>query len=194
MNYSSFIPYLAIFFITPGPSNVTVLYLGAKYGIKGSQRFIVGSALGFLIKFMLCAFLNLWLASVIPAVMPVMKWVGAAYMLYFAYSLLRSGFAPEKEKTDDKRSDYPSGLLLQAVNMKSWISCLSIPAVFVLPYTSEVKYIFIAAGLTWFFMVAATYIWCISGKVLERVYIKYKKPFSVALALSMIYCVVMAVK
>ena len=100
----------------------------------------------------------------------------------------------EKESKDNKRSDYPSGLLLQVVNMKSWITCLSIPAVFVMPYTSEVKYIFIAAGLTWFFMIAATYIWCISGKVLERVYIKYKKPFSVALALSMVYCIVMAVK
>lgn len=194
MNYSSFIPYLFIIFITPGPSNVTVLYLGAKYGFRGSQRFIVESAAGFMIKFMLCAFLNLWLASVVPAVMPYMKWVGAAYMLYFAYSLLRSGFAPESDKAEDKRSDYPSGLLLQLVNMKSWITCLSIPAVFVMPFTTEIKYIFIAAGLTWFFMLFATYVWCLSGKVLERVYTEHKKIFSIVLALSMIYCIVMAVR
>ena len=45
MNYSSFIPYLAIIFITPGPSNVTALYLGAKYGIKGAKIFIKNSSI-----------------------------------------------------------------------------------------------------------------------------------------------------
>lgn len=194
MNYSSFIPYLAIMFITPGPSNLTSLYLGAKYGIRGAQRFIIESSTGFFVKFMLCAFLNLWLASVIPAIMPVMKWAGAAYMLYFTYGLLKAGFAPEKENAEgERKADYPSGLMLQLVNMKSWITNLSIPAVYVIPYSSEIKYMFIAAGLTMVFMLSTTYIWCVSGKVLNEVYRKHKKAFSVFMALGMLYCIVTAV-
>lgn len=196
MNYSELIIYLFFMFITPGPSNVTVLYLGAEYGIRGAQRFIVESASTYLVKFLLCAFLNLLLASVIPGAVPYLKWVGGAYMLYLAYGLVRAGFAAEKESRtgEQVKAKYPSGIALQAVNAKSWITCISICSVYVMPYTTAVKDILIAAALTMLFMLGSTYIWCISGKMLEKLYKRHRRLFSIIFALGLVYCAVMAMK
>lgn len=65
--------YLAIQAITPGPNNLTCLYLGANYGFKGAQRFFISSSVFLFIKSLLCGGLNVLLSRYVPAAVEVLK-------------------------------------------------------------------------------------------------------------------------
>ena len=194
MKYSALLIYLAIMCITPGPNNLTALYLGAEYGVRGAQRFIIESQTALFVKSLLCGLLYLALASVMPVLVPYLKWIGAAYMLYLAWNMIKSGFSSPASDTAEERHTgaYPSGILLQCLNFKSWIVCLSFYSVYVMPYTQKIGVIVLVSAVFAGLALAATYIWCVSGKMLDRVYRRYRKPCSVILALSLVYCAVTA--
>lgn len=197
MSYGALTLYQSVMGITPGPHNLMCMYLCAEKGIKGAYRFIIGSIIGYTVKCLLCGFLNLVLASFIPKLMPVLKWVGCAYMVYLAVHLLISGWKEEPEekagaKTDGKTT-YGSGLLLQVVNVKSWIACLSVFSVYVIPFTSAASAIIITVLISTLCVIIASILWGGCGQVMSSVYRKYKKAFCVIFALSLLYCAVTAV-
>ena len=96
MDWAAMLLYIAVSSVTPGPNNLMSLYLGAHYGLAGARKFIVGSMGAVLVKLLLCGALNLMLAAVIPALVPYLKWLGALYMLYLAFVMLRSGFSAQE--------------------------------------------------------------------------------------------------
>ena len=84
MDWTAMLLYIVVTCITPGPNNLMSLYLSANYGLAGARKYITASAASFFVKLLLCGALNVMLASVIPALIPYLKWLGAAYMLYLA--------------------------------------------------------------------------------------------------------------
>ena len=188
MNFSALLVYMLVMSFTPGPNNLMCLYLGAKSGLKGASRFMTASMASLFVKTLLCGFLNIILAEKIPAVVPYLKWVGALYMLYLAFSMVRSGLKSGSEEVREGESTYLSGILLQCLNIKSWIAALSIFSVYVIPYTTNagtivmVTAVFIATAL------AASLLWCFCGRAIQRIYSKWKLPVSILLALTLVYC------
>ena len=89
MNIPAFLVYCAIMAVTPGPNNLMSLYLGASGGSR-FWRFFAGSMAGLFVKCALCGLLNVLLAEKIPALVPYLKWLGALYMLYLAFGMVRS--------------------------------------------------------------------------------------------------------
>lgn len=92
MNYASLMLYIVITCITPGPNNIMCMYLGAHCGLRGARKFMTASIAMFFIKMLLCGILNVALADVLPEIVPYLKWLGAAYMLYLAIHILMDGF------------------------------------------------------------------------------------------------------
>ena len=88
MNIPAFLVYCAIMAVTPGPNNLMSLYLGASGGSR-FWRFFAGSMAGLFVKCALCGLLNVLLAEKIPALVPYLKWLGALYMLYLAFGMVR---------------------------------------------------------------------------------------------------------
>lgn len=184
--------FLIVNSFTPGPNNLMCMYLGAHYGLKGSRRFIVGSMSAVFIKTMLCGLLNVVLAHFIPKIVPVMKWVGAAYMLYLAWNMLRSGMKKGETAEKQGESTYSAGILLQVLNMKSWISALSLFSVYVVPHTTAFWAILTASGMMLGLLILASLSWCLFGRAIKSVYEKYRLPISAVMALSLVYCAVTA--
>lgn len=190
---SSLLLYMTVTMFTPGPNNLTMMYLGATSGLAGTRRFLTGSALSLLAKCLLCGLLNVVLASLIPSLVAYLKWLGAAYMLYLAYIMGRSGWQSDAEGVS-RGNTYGSGVILQLFNMKSWISCLSLFAVYVIPVTRSFAAITAVSALYFFFMLVASLTWGIGGTVLRRFVSAYKKPFGLLMAASLVYCAVTAVR
>ncbi|MBR7146103.1 MAG: LysE family transporter [Oscillospiraceae bacterium] len=193
MDIPAMLLYMAVTGVTPGPSNLMSLYLSAQYGFRGARKFMVGSSLGFFIKMLLCGALNVALAAIVPALVPYLKWLGAAYMLYLAFTMLRSGFAPageEKEKTGEWT--YLSGLALQVVNIKSWVACLSVFSVYVTPHTTALPAILAVSVVNTCGMILWTVLWGSFGSAIRRVYAAHRKLFGIALAASLVLCAVSA--
>ncbi len=193
IDYPAMILYLAATAFTPGPNNLMCMYLGANYGLRGSRKFITASMASVFVKALLCGLLNVALASVIPNVVPVLKWAGAAYMLYLGWTMLKSGMKQEETAEKQGESTYSAGILLQILNMKSWVSALSLFSVYVVPYTTELKAIVAGACIMLGLLIVASLSWCLFGRVIKNVYNKYKLPLSIVMALSLVYCAVTAV-
>ena len=193
IDFPAMILYLAATAFTPGPNNLMCMYLGANYGLKGSRKFIVASMGSVFVKALLCGLLNVALAAVIPSVVPVLKWAGAAYMLYLAWTMLKSGTKKEEAAEKQRESTYSAGILLQILNMKSWVSALSLFSVYVVPYTTALWAIVTGSGIMLSLLIVASLSWCLFGRAIKNVYNQYKLPLSIVMALSLVYCAVTAV-
>lgn len=194
MNLSAMLLYLAVSSITPGPNNLMSMYLGIHYGIRGSRKFLTGSALTLLAKALICGGLNVLLAKWIPAASVYLKWLGAAYMLYLAFCMAKSGF--QKAGTQEKSGEntYMAGVLLQCLNMKSWITALSIFSVYVMPYTTAMTAVAGVAFVFFLMILASSMIWCLFGQSIRRLYERWRLPISLLMAASLVFCAWTAVR
>lgn len=67
---------------------------------------------------LLCGFGCAWLGELVPQIVPVAKYVGAAYILYLAYrTLMRSPGAKKEAGPSGKPLSYVNGFLLQFLNV-----------------------------------------------------------------------------
>lgn len=187
------IVYLFIQSITPGPNDLTCLYLGGRYGLKGTMRFLIGSQSTLFVKTLLCGGLNIVLARIMPQIVSVLKWFGAAYMLYLAYLMARSGWEDEISlKGQQKESTIRAGIILQMLNAKSWIAGISMFAVYVMPVRTDFGAVVICSFI---FIVIATIcsiIWALFGSAIKGFIENHKKLFGIVMALSLVYCAVSA--
>ncbi len=192
INWFNLTLYLASSAFTPGPNNLMCMYLGAHYGLKGSRRFMVGSMSSVFVKALLCGLLNVALARYIPALIPVMKWVGAAYMLYLAWTMLQNGRKQGGIGEKQGESTYTAGILLQMLNMKSWIAALTLFSTYIVPYSTAFGHILAGASIMLGLLICASLLWCLFGRAIKSVYEKYRLPISALMAASLAYCAVAA--
>lgn len=193
MDISAMLLYMVTTMITPGPNNLTMMYLSARYGLAGTRKFLTASALSLLVKTLLCGGLNVLLADLLPPVVEWLKWLGAAYMLYLAWVMASSGFRGGGAEEKQGESTYAAGILLQCLNMKSWVGALTLFAVYVVPHTTAFPVI---AAVTLAFtglMLASSLAWGCFGSALRRLYNTYRKPFGLVMGASLVYCAVTAV-
>ena len=204
MDVAGMMIYMVVGGVTPGPNNLMSMYLGARYGIKGARRFIIGSMSSVFVKMFFCGLLNLALAAVIPGVVPYLKWLGAAYMAYLGIHILLAGIRETKsggkdaaqdapKTTEEGGSSYRDGVLLQLLNMKSWIYALSIFSIYVIPYTRSVWAILLWSLVSTGILIVSTLLWTIFGMAINRVYAKYRIPCDALMCASLLYCALSAV-
>ncbi len=186
--------YMIVMDITPGPNNLTMLYLGSRYGLKGTRKFLTASGICFFLKMVLCGALNQALSEAIPQIMNALKWLGAAYMLYLAVVMAKSGWAEETGLGGQQReSTYRSGILLQILNVKSWIAAVTLFAVYVIPYPEMKISVPGASALNTLIMLISSLIWGAFGSAMKNLITRYRKPFGILMGLSLLYCTVTAV-
>ena len=76
---------------SPGPNNILLFSSTSRYGIRKCWPLIFGIWAGLITVMLLCGFGCAWLGELVPQIVPVAKYVGAAYILYLAYrTLMRS--------------------------------------------------------------------------------------------------------
>ncbi len=194
MNIPGFLVYCAIMAVTPGPNNLMSLYLGARGGWRGFWSFFGGSMTGLGAKCVLCGLLNVLLAEKVPVLVPYLKWLGAAYMLYLAFCMVKSGVRSGEDEEKSGEGTFRSGVLLQVLNVKSWVAALSIFSVYIIPFTTAVIAILSAAATLTFFCGLASLLWCGCGTVMQRLHRRFRLPVSIALAVMLVLCAWSAVK
>lgn len=193
MVWKNLILYLAVQSFTLGPNNLTCIYLGGKGGLKATRKFLTGSMASLFVKALICGTLNIVMAKTMPAVVNVLKWFGAAYMLYLAWIMASSGWKDEASMTGQQtESTYRSGIILQLLNAKSWIAAISVFAVYVIPHTTSFAVIFAVSAIFLIIALAFSLVWVFFGAALSRFMNRYKKLFGIIMGLSLVYCAITA--
>jgi threonine/homoserine/homoserine lactone efflux protein len=117
----AFIVFAIVMFITPGPNNIMVLSSGLTYGFRRTVPHIAGITIGF--AFMVAA-VGLGFGTVFvayPVLQTILKYLGAAYLVYLAFAIATSG--PPKPGEADSRGPmtFWGAAMFQWVNVKGWV-------------------------------------------------------------------------
>lgn len=109
--------------ITPGPVNMIILSSGVHYGVKKTLPYISGATIGFTL---LLLFIGIAFFQVIkshPAFLNYLAIIGSLYIIYIGYKIACSKPTIEIQKATIPK--FYQGFLLQWINPKAWIACVS---------------------------------------------------------------------
>jgi threonine/homoserine/homoserine lactone efflux protein len=119
--FFAFVVFAAVMFITPGPNNIMLLSSGLNYGFRPTVPHIAGITVGF--AFMV-GVVGLGLGAIFiayPVLQTVLKYAGAAYLIYLAVAIAMSG--PPVPGQDDRSGPmtFWGAALFQWINAKGWV-------------------------------------------------------------------------
>ncbi|MDQ8727865.1 LysE family translocator [Bradyrhizobium sp. LHD-71] len=106
---------------TPGPNNTMLLTSGLNFGFRRTLPHMLGVTFGF---GFLVAVMGLWLGAIFatyPSLYTVLKYVGAAYLLYLAWAIATSGGVDDKGEKRGRPLSFFGGAVFQWVNVKGLI-------------------------------------------------------------------------
>ena len=182
----NFLVYCAINAFTPGPGNILALNTVTNYGWKKGKSLFFGIFAGYYAVQILCALFVYGVNASLPGVMDVLKYVGAAYILYLAVHIALSHPAEDQE---EKSASFLKGFLLQFVNVKIYMFGITALTGFVVSY-----YAALTALLSFEILIAtigtvATGTWIAGGLLIQKFYLRHYRVINLVLALSLLECV-----
>jgi threonine/homoserine/homoserine lactone efflux protein len=110
--------------ITPGPNNTMLLASGVNFGFNRTIPHMLGISCGF---FLLVVAVGFGLGAVFqayPILYTVLRYVGAAYLLYLAWKIAHSGPVGDGADGRAKPISYLGAAAFQWVNPKAWIMAI----------------------------------------------------------------------
>jgi len=173
--------------ITPGPNNTMMLASGLNFGFVRSLPHLLGISLGF--GAMTIA-TGLGLHAVlerVPQAYSAMRYLGAAYMLWLAWQLARSG----PMRPDSAKAAQPMGFLAAAafqwVNPKAWVMALGAVTSY-LPAQPSLAHLALMAAILCLINAPCVGLWAACGSALRRVLQDplYLRIFNVSMALALL--------
>src|SRR5246127_2255266 len=164
----AFIVFAMVMFFTPGPNNIMVLSSGLTYGFRRTMPHIAGVTIGF--AFMVAAvglgFGTVFLAY--PVLQTLLKYAGAAYVIYLAIMIALSGPPKPGEERERGPMTFWGAAMFQWVNVKGWVMVIGT----ITAYAAIARFpwnIAIQAGLALCLGVISCSIWTLFGSALRPV-------------------------
>jgi threonine/homoserine/homoserine lactone efflux protein len=121
--FFAFVLFAAVMFFTPGPNNIMVMSSGLTYGFRRTLPHILGVVVGF--AFMVGAvgvgFGTVFLAF--PVLQTILKYVGAAYLIYLAVVIAMAGPSKPGEASRGPMTFWGAAMF-QWVNVKGWVAII----------------------------------------------------------------------
>ena len=106
---------------TPGPNNVMLMASGLNFGLPRTWAHIFGVGLGFALMFLLVGLGLGALFTAWPVLYTLLKYAGAAYLLYFAWLIATAAPATEGEAARGRPLTFVEAAAFQWVNPKGWV-------------------------------------------------------------------------
>lgn len=114
--------------ITPGPVNMVILSSGVNYGIKRTIPYVSGATIGFTLL-LLCIGLGFYqFIQNYPDFLTYLAIGGSSYIAYMGYKIAIS--KPEIDIKEQRVPKFYEGFILQCINPKAWIACVSGVSIF----------------------------------------------------------------
>lgn len=126
--------------ISPGPVNMIIVSSGASYGIRKTFAFVSGATIGFTLLLLFLALGFYKVVALYPFFLKYLAIAGSTFIIYMGYKI-----ASSKDELDIDRQDIPTffqGFLLQWLNPKAWIACVSGISMFSTPEDTSLIFLF----------------------------------------------------
>lgn len=182
----NFLIYCVINAFTPGPGNILALNTVTNYGWKKGKPLFFGIFAGYYAVQIICAFFVYEVSAFSPGLMHILKYVGAAYILYLAIHIAISRPAGEER---EKSASFMKGFLLQFVNVKIYMFGITALTGFIVDYNASLTALLLSELVIATIGTIATSAWIGGGLLIQKIYLKYYKVINVVLALTLLECV-----
>ncbi|MBQ7758136.1 LysE family transporter [Anaerotignum sp.] len=190
-NWFAFVSYVVVSSITPGPNNLMCMANGTRYGFRKGLKFCFGVALGFSL-IVLCAIgCNFFINEYIPAILKLMTPIGAAYILWLAWTIWRD--KPKEKKESKLQLDttaFHVGMILQFVNPKGLLFGMTLITNFVFPYDRSFGMFAMVVIFCWAMVLLSNICWLLFGSIFQKFFEDYKRILNAVMALLLVYCAV----
>ena len=184
----SFLIYCYVGAITPGPANLCSLSAALRYGKGPALRQWRGLFCGFFLDAMGAVALTWLLGAALNQYVGMLSWVGAAYLLWMAWHMLRSSGLDLDH--DPAAPSFRTGLLVNLTNVKVIIFCITALSGYVLPYNNSLWALLPVGIFLPFTGPACNLVWLFAGVSLQKLFANHRRTVDLVMALSLALCAV----
>jgi len=183
---SNFLIYCVINALTPGPGNILALNIVTNYGYKKGKTLFFGIFAGYYVVQILCAIFVYGVNSLLPNVMEVTKYIGAAYILWLAIHIVFSKPSTENAK---QSASFLKGFMLQFVNVKIYMFGVTALTGYVVGYMSSFSALLFFELVIATIGTIATCTWIGLGVLIQKFYLQHFRVINIILALTLLECI-----
>jgi threonine/homoserine/homoserine lactone efflux protein len=154
--------------ITPGPNNTMLLASGVNFGFNRTIPHMLGITCGF---FVLVVAVGFGLGAVFqtyPLLYTLLRYVGAAYLLYLAWKIAHSGPVSESQQSEGKPISYLGAAAFQWVNPKAWIMAIGAISTYT-PMQGYFTNVIVIAAVFALINLPSVSVWAACGTLLRNV-------------------------
>ena len=182
----NFFIYSVINAFTPGPGNILALNTVTNYGYKKGRPLYWGIFAGYYVVQVICAVFVFGVSTFLPDLLGIMKYIGAAYILWLAVHIALS---KPTTGTVEKSASFLKGFLLQFVNVKIYLFGITALTGYVTEYSAALWVLLLFEIIIATIGTIATLTWIGMGVLIQRVYQKYYRLINIILTLTLSECV-----
>ena len=182
----NFFIYSVINAFTPGPGNILALNTVTNYGYKKGRPLYWGIFAGYYVVQVICAIFVFGVSTFLPDVLGIMKYIGAAYILWLAVHIALS---KPTTGTVEKSASFLKGFLLQFVNVKIYLFGITALTGYITEYSASLWVLLLFEIIIATIGTIATFTWIGMGVLIQRAYQKYYRVINIILALTLSECV-----
>lgn len=155
--------------ITPGPNNTLLLASGVNFGFRRSIPHALGVSIGFMLMVLA---VGLGLGAVfkaVPVAYTVLRYAGAAYLLYLAYRIATSGPMSADGNAGERRPmSFLAAAAFQWVNPKAWVMAIGAITTYT-PADGYIANVFVVALVFAIVNLPSVCLWVGCGSALRQV-------------------------
>jgi cysteine/O-acetylserine efflux protein len=155
-------------------------FFNSAVGVLQTLVIALGAGLG------ICAVFVYGVGTFLPDALQVMKYIGAAYILWLAIHIAIS--KPEVSEEQGSAS-FMKGFLLQFVNIKIYMFGITALTGFITPYSKALWTLIGFELLIATIGTIATSTWIGAGLLIQKFYLKHYRIINIILALTLLECI-----
>ncbi|MGJ4943430.1 LysE family translocator [Bradyrhizobium sp. HKCCYLS1011] len=162
----AFVIFALVMAFTPGPNNIMLLSSGVSYGFRRTVPHMLGVSFGF--AFMVGA-VGFGLGAIFiayPVLQTVLKYLGAAYLIYLAAVIAMSGSTKPEESRSRRPMTFWGAAIFQWVNAKGWVMVIGT----ITAYAAIARFpvnIVLQSAISFAMAVGSTITWTLFGTALR---------------------------
>lgn len=165
INLLPLLSFVLISTFSPGPSNISTASLGVLHGYKNTLSYQMGLAAGVFAVMLLTGWISTTLLNIFPALEPALRYIGAGYILYLAFGILKASYMFTEK--NEAPLGFVHGLVLQLLNPKLVVYAFTLFSVFLAPITNNIVLLLAAATLLAATAFSATSTWALFGTLIK---------------------------
>ena len=183
----SILSYILISSFTPGPSNISSASAAVLHGYKNTLKYQAGLAAGVFLLMLLSGLLSTTLLRIFPTFEPIMRYAGAAYILYLAFGILKASYTFTEK--DARPVGFVHGFLLQILNPKLFVYAFTLFSAFLATITGNRSFLLVVVTLLAMVSFCATSTWALFGTAIKTHlhHPRLKTVINILLSLSLVY-------